>query len=80
MKVMASQPQHDPYIELESRAKRLGMEPKVFLSWLLDEEKRPVLLAIEEGNEDYLAGRVHTWDDVKAELLAIIKEKTAPGS
>lgn len=69
--------QQDPYEELEVRAARLGMEPKVFLGWLLDDEKREVLLGLEEGNEDVLAGRVHDWEDVVAELREIITNKTS---
>lgn len=77
---MASQPQSDPYIELEARAKRLGMEPRDFLTLLLDEEKRPVLLKLEAGERSFERGDGSSWAEVRARLEEVIAKNTVPGS
>ena len=73
---MASVPKNDPYVELESRAARLGMEPKVFLDMLLDDEERDLLLQLEKSREDLVAGRTVAAENVYADIQKIIQKKT----
>ncbi len=75
---MASLPlDRDPFEELEARAARMGMEPKVFLAWLLDAEKRELLLQLEQSAAEMREGRGRSASEVLDELRQKVRDHFA---